>query len=84
MEDIFEQLLPEDLKEKTREAFVNFLEDLDNQKQILIILDGLDELPEESEDHVNKVLGRKKLSCCYVFGHNPPRKRNLYQGTISI
>ena len=67
VEDIFEQLLPEDLKEKTKAVVVNFLEDLNNQKQILIILDGLDELPEELEDHVNKVLGRKKLSLCYVL-----------------
>ena len=67
VEEIFEQLLPEDLKEKTKVAVVNFLEDLDNQKQILIILDGLDELPEKSEDLVNKVLGRKKLSFCYVL-----------------
>ena len=67
VEDIFEQLLPEDLKEKTKEAVVNFLEDLDNQKQILIILDGLDELPGKSEDRVNKVLGRKKLPFCYVL-----------------
>ena len=67
VEDIFEQLLPEDLKEKTKAVLVNFLEDLNNQKQILIILDGLDELPELSEDRVNKVLGRKKLSLCYVL-----------------
>ena len=67
VEEIFEQLLPKDLKKKTREALVNFLEDLDNQKQILIILDGLDELPEKSEDHVDKVLGRKRLSFCYVL-----------------
>ena len=66
VEDIFEQLLPEDLQEKTKEVLVNFLGDLNNQKQILIILDGLDELPEKLEDHVNKVLGRKKLSLCYV------------------
>ena len=67
VKEIFEQLLPEDLKEKTREAVVNFLEDLDNQKQILIILDGLDELPEKYEDRVDKVLGRKKLPYCYVL-----------------
>ena len=65
VEDIFEQLLPDDLK--TKEALVQFLEDLHNQKQILIILDGLDELPEKSGDRVNKVLGRKKLSFCYVL-----------------
>ncbi|XP_067019538.1 uncharacterized protein [Acropora muricata] len=67
MEEIFEQLLPEDLEEKIKEALANFLGDLDNQKQILIILDGLDELPKKSEDRVNKVLGRKKLSFCYVL-----------------
>ena len=67
VEDIFEQLLPEDLKEKTKEVLVNFLEDSDNQEQILIILDGLDELPQKSEDHVNKVLGRKKMALCYVL-----------------
>ncbi|XP_015749372.1 PREDICTED: uncharacterized protein LOC107329150 [Acropora digitifera] len=66
-EEIFEQLLPEDLEEKIKEALANFLEDLDNQKQILIILDGLDELPEKLEDCVNKVLGRKKLPFCYVL-----------------
>ncbi|XP_067019550.1 uncharacterized protein [Acropora muricata] len=65
--DIFEQLLPEDLKEKTKEALVNFLEDLNNQKQILIILDGLDELPQKLEDRVNKVLGRKMLPFCYLL-----------------
>ena len=67
LEDVFEQLLPEDLNEKTKEVLVNFLGDLNNQKQILIILDGLDELPEKLEDRVNKVLGRKKLSLCYVL-----------------
>ena len=67
VEDIFEQLLPEDRKEKTKEALDNFFEDLNNQKQTLIILDGLDELPDKSEDRVNKVLGRKKWSFCYVL-----------------
>ena len=67
VEEIFEQLLPEDLKEKTKGALVNFLEDLYNQNQILIIFDGLDELPEKLRDHLDKVLGRKKLSFCYVL-----------------
>ena len=66
VEDIFGQLLPEDLKEKTKEVLVNFLGDINNQKQILIILDGLDELPEKLEDRVNKVLRRKIMSLCYV------------------
>ncbi|XP_067018486.1 NACHT, LRR and PYD domains-containing protein 10-like isoform X2 [Acropora muricata] len=65
VEDIFEQLLPEDLKENTKGGLVNTLENLDDQKQICIILDGLDELPEQSGDCLDKVLGRKKLSSCY-------------------
>ena len=77
VEVIFEQLLPEDLKEKAKEALVNFLEDLNNQKQILIILDGLDELPEKSEDLVDKVLGRKKLSFCYVLA-TTRQERGIY------
>ncbi|XP_044164923.1 uncharacterized protein LOC122948898 [Acropora millepora] len=67
VEEIFEQLLPEDLEEKIKKALSNFLKKLNNQKQILIILDGLDELPEKADDRVNKVLGRKKLSFCYVL-----------------
>ena len=67
VEDIFEQLLPEELKKKTKEALVNFLGDSNNQKQILIILDGLDELSQKSEDRATKILGRKKLPFCYVL-----------------
>ena len=74
VEDIFEQLLPEDRKEKTKEVLVNFLEHFNNQKQTLIILDGLDELPEKLEDCVNKVLGRKKLSFCYVLATTSQEK----------
>ena len=67
VEEIFEQLLPEDLEEKIIKALSNFLKKLNNQKQILIILDGLDELREKADDRVNKVLGRKKLAFCYVL-----------------
>ena len=66
VEGIFEQLLPKDLKENTK-GLVNLLENLDNRNQILIILDGLDELPGNSGDRVDNVLGRKKLSSCYVL-----------------
>ena len=74
VEDIFEQLLPKDHKEKNKEALVSFLEDFNNQKQILIILDGLDELPQKLEDHVNKVLRRKMLPFCYVLATTRPEK----------
>ncbi|XP_067019951.1 uncharacterized protein [Acropora muricata] len=88
VEEIFEQLLPEDCKEKNKEALYNFLEDLNNQKEILIILDGLDELPDESEDRVNEVLGRKKLSSCFVLATTRQEKgiytREQYQFDICL
>ena len=88
VEEIFEQLLPEDLKEKNKKALVNFLEDLDNQKEILIILDGLDELPKKSEDRVSKVLGRKKLSFCHVLATTRQEKgidaRKQFKFDISL
>ena len=67
VEEIFEQLLPEDLKENTKGGLVNTLENVDDQNQILIILDGLDELPELSGDRLDKVLSGRKLSSCYVL-----------------
>ena len=45
MEAIKEQLLPEDIKEETWTKFSELIKDVHNQERILIILDGLDELP---------------------------------------
>ncbi|XP_068751375.1 uncharacterized protein [Montipora capricornis] len=67
MEAISEQLLPDDIAVKTKEGLLNFITDLVNQKRILIILDGLDELPEKSQHHVSKLLKRSILPFCYVL-----------------
>ncbi|XP_068687967.1 uncharacterized protein [Montipora foliosa] len=67
MEAISEQLLPDDIAVKTKEGLLNFITDLVNQKRILIILDGLDELPEKSQYHVSKLLKRRILPFCYVL-----------------
>ncbi|XP_068751418.1 uncharacterized protein [Montipora capricornis] len=67
MEAIFEQLLPEDMKEKTKKRLRNFITDIHNQERILIILDGLDELPERSKHHLDKLLDRRVLPFCYVL-----------------
>ncbi|XP_068687961.1 uncharacterized protein [Montipora foliosa] len=67
MEAISEQLLPDDIAVKTKEGLLNFITDLVNQKRILIILDGLDELPEKSQHHVSKLLKRSILLFCYVL-----------------
>ena len=67
METISEQLLPEDMEEKTKERLFNFIKDIHNQEKTLIILDGLDELPKDSERYVDKLLQRRILSFCYVL-----------------
>ena len=67
METISEQLLPEDMEEKTKERLFNFIKDIHHQEKTLIILDGLDELPKDSERYVDKLLQRRILSFCYVL-----------------
>ena len=67
MEAIKEQLLPEDVKEETWAKFSKFIKDIHNQEKILIILDGLDELPEKSQHFVDKLLRRRILPFCYIL-----------------
>ena len=67
MESISEQLLPEDIEEKTKGRLFDFIKDIHNQEKTLIILDGLDELPKDSERYVDKLLQRRILSFCYVL-----------------
>ena len=67
MEAICGQLLPKDIDETAREKLLDFIRDIHNQERILIILDGLDELPQESKHHVDKLLDRRILPFCYVL-----------------
>ncbi|XP_068751384.1 uncharacterized protein [Montipora capricornis] len=67
MAAIFEQLLPEDMEKKAKKRLRNFITDIHSQERILIILDGLDELPERSKHHVDKLLDRRILPFCYVL-----------------
>ena len=66
-EAITEQLLPNDISKDIRKKFFHFLKDIHNQERVLIILDGLDELPEKSRHHVDLFLRRRILSFCYVL-----------------
>ena len=67
VEAISEQLLPRGI-EKSVEKLLHFMKDIRNQERlILIILDGLDELPEKSRHHVDELLHRRILPFCYVL-----------------
>ena len=67
MDAISEQLLPSNLEDKTREYFLKFIGDVSNHERILIVLDGWNEIPEKSKHHVDNVLARRVLKCCYVM-----------------
>ncbi|XP_044166032.1 uncharacterized protein LOC114952157 isoform X2 [Acropora millepora] len=67
MDAISEQLLPRSLEDKMKDNFLKFIGDVSNQERILVILDGCNELPEESKHHVDNVLARRVLKCCYVM-----------------
>ena len=66
-EAITEQLFPKDLSKDAREELFRFLEDIENQERVLIILDGLDELAEQSKDVVNDLLHRERWAFCNVL-----------------
>ena len=67
VESISEQLLPRDM-EKSVEKLLHLLKDIrDQERLMLIILDGLDELPEKSRHHVDELLERRILPFCFVL-----------------
>lgn len=74
MQAIEDQLLPEDITEKKKNQLLNYIRDEKNQEKILIILDGLDELPEVSEKFVEKLLNRRVLSRCSVLATSRQEK----------
>ena len=69
MKAISEQLLPRDMDmEKSVEKLLDLMKNIHNQERlVLIMLDGLDELPEQSRHHVDELLHRRILPFCYVL-----------------
>ena len=65
MEAISEQLLPED--ENVRKDMVEYIQDIRNQQNILIILDGLDELPMKAESHVDRLFERRIFPFSFIL-----------------
>ena len=68
MEAIDTQLLPESKNaEAIKKELIDYIEDFHYQEKVLIILDGLDELPKMSENCVDKLLQKKIFPFCYVL-----------------
>ena len=69
IEAIDTQLLPESKKnaEAIKKELIDYIEDFHYQEKVLIILDGLDELPKMSENCVDKLLQKKIFPFCYVL-----------------
>ena len=74
MEAIVNQLLPEDMDQNATKNVVHYIKDIHNQERILIILDGLDELPKTAESSVDKLLHRRILPFCYVLATSRQEK----------
>ena len=62
---IDEQLLPED--DDVKKELRDYIQDIHNQEQVLIILDGLDELPKGVEGHVDQLLHRRIFPFCFLL-----------------
>ena len=71
---IDDQLLPEDRMENEKKVLLDYIQNEKKQDKILIILDGLDELPQAAEQTVDKLLGRKVLSRCSILATSRQEK----------
>ena len=74
MEAIVDQLLPKDMDEKAKKKIIDYIKDIRNQESILIVLDGLDELPKTAESHMDKLLSRRILPFCCVLATSSQEK----------
>ena len=63
---IREQLFPEGCEDVKKEL-MDYMKDIHNQENVLIILDGLDELPKKVGDHVDRLLQRRIFPFCYIL-----------------
>ena len=65
LEAINEQLLPEN--EEIRKELIGYIKEFHYHGKVLLILDGLDELPEKFKCVVDELLRKKILPFCYVL-----------------
>ena len=69
---IDEQLLPED--DEVKKELRDYIMDTHNQEQVLIILDGLDELPIGAKHHVDTLLERRMFPFCFLLATSRQEK----------
>ena len=63
-EAIENQLLPKDIKKEEREKFFTFVRD--HQSKVLLVLDGLDELPRDYLPFYKEIIEGRMLRNCYL------------------
>ena len=63
-EAIDDQLLPKDIKKEEREKFFTFV--WEHQSKVLLVLDGLDELPTHKLPVYKEIIQGRMLSKCYL------------------
>ena len=63
-EAIDDQLLPKDMKKEEREKFFSFV--WEHQSNVLLVLDGLDELPTHKLPVYKEIIQGRVLSKCYL------------------
>ena len=63
-EAIDDQLLPKDIKKEEREKFFTFVRD--HQSKVLLVLDGLDELPSDYLPFYKEIIEGRMLPNCYL------------------
>ena len=64
-EAIDDQLLPREVQEEERNKFFEFI--CQNQSKILLVLDGLDELPESKLPEFTEIIQGRKLPRCHLL-----------------
>ena len=63
------QLLPEDVDEQSKEWFFKFIRE--NQSKVLMILDGLDDMPPDKLQMISKLVGRELPQCHFLLTAEP-------------
>ena len=78
------QLLTECNVEAIRKELIDYIEDFHYQEKVLIILDGLDELPEMSESCVDRLLQKRIFPFCYVLATSGQEKGIVVQKKVNF